>query len=570
MSFWVDTPCPWKFLQPDESLNLNFADYRLADCRQNHNCFQEHNLPYLPTRVISIEEHSGDIRLMDAGGIRDRYICLSHCWGSKQPLVTTSENIQDHRKSIPWEEIPRLYQDTLRIARRYRIKYVWIDSLCILQGDKEDWAREAGRMKDVYGNAFLTIAATSSPDCSSNILNSSSDDRGSFAECFFRHWEGTTTAGPFEWITMSTDLLSYATCSACQPSFFNLPKSCLPTKCLSPLYKRAWVLQESLLSPRTLSFTVCRLQWTCRESVTSSMDGSVKIDHGFPQGFNQMIQNIAGTASRFQGCHWLDLVQCYSKLEISKEHDWLPALSGLAEVYQQTDPSSRYLAGIWDNWLLPSLTWKRVSSGNVTKRGQRGFRAKPASPKQVDESYWCTPSWSWASVGDAVSFVGNGEWGLAYVSLREANCDPSTVDNPWGNVRQGKLQVSGPISLFSDDEQHDCKLTHETDINYDCDLEELAGKEIECLVLGLETSSYERHGRRMNDSESWNRHVSLSIKIFGLLLELLDPKTSTYRRVGLVRYFFDGRGPYKVDGSGDGAWWYQRTTDRFRRDITIV
>lgn len=506
---------------------------------------------------------------MESSGVQDRYICLSHCWGSKQPLVTTKTNLEDHLNHIPWESMPPLYRDTIRLAWRYGIKYVWIDSLCILQGDERDWAHEAGRMKDVYGNAFLTVAAASSPDCSSGILSNSLDGRASFDESMFLHWEGTTTGGAFKWIIASFDLLDYNTCYSCDPSFSYLPKSCLPTRCLSPLYRRAWVLQENLLSPRTLSFALYRLKWTCRDSIKSS-DNHPNDDHGFPQGFNQLIQSITESPSKYRGCHWLELVQCYSKLKIARQHDWLPALSGLAQIYQQTDPDSRYLAGIWDNWLLPSLTWRRNDATSKAKRGTESLLIKPTSSEQSGQSYWCTPSWSWASIGNAVVFDGNDQWAKAYAFLRGANCDPSTIHNPWGNVRHGKLDISGPISAFGPEEQRRCELGHETELNYDYDANDLAGKDIECLVLGLETSSYEKHGRQPNDLESWNRQVSLSVKIFGLLLEAVDVDTATYRRVGLLRYYYEGRGPYAIDKSRRGVWWYQRTTDTFRRDITII
>ncbi|KAF0322805.1 heterokaryon incompatibility protein [Colletotrichum asianum] len=280
------------------------------------------------------------------------------------------------------------------------------------------------------------------------------------------------------------------------------------------------------------------------------------MDHGFPQGFNHMMQNIAETPSIYQGYHWLELIQCYSKLKIAKDHDRLPALSGLAQVYQQTDPNSRYLAGIWDNWLLPSLAWRRASLGKAMEGDREGFKVNQESPEESDQSQWCTPSWSWASIGDSVIFEGNEQWAKAFVCLRGADCEPSTIHNPWGNVRHGKLHVSGPISAFGPNEQHRCELGHETELNYDYDAKDLAGKEIECLVLGLETSSYEKHGRHPNDLESWNRQVSLSIKIFGLLLEPVDVDTATYRRVGLLRYYHEGRGPYAIDKSRRGVWWY--------------
>lgn len=104
----------------------------------------------LPTRVVKVDNKPEDIRLVDGRNSRGHYMCLSHCWGSKQPLTTNKANLGDHLTSIPWDKIPKLYQDTIRLAWRYHIQLVWIDSVCILQGDDADWAHEVGRMCDVW------------------------------------------------------------------------------------------------------------------------------------------------------------------------------------------------------------------------------------------------------------------------------------------------------------------------------------------------------------------------------------------------------------------------------------
>jgi hypothetical protein len=56
------------------------------------------------------------------------------------------------------------------IARYLEFDYIWIDCLCIVQDDREDWNREAARMAKVYSNASLTIAASVSPNCDNGFL----------------------------------------------------------------------------------------------------------------------------------------------------------------------------------------------------------------------------------------------------------------------------------------------------------------------------------------------------------------------------------------------------------------
>ena len=43
-------------------------------------------------------------------------------------------------------------------------RYLWIDSLYIIQDDEEDWAREAAAMAKIYSGSLCTLAALSSRD----------------------------------------------------------------------------------------------------------------------------------------------------------------------------------------------------------------------------------------------------------------------------------------------------------------------------------------------------------------------------------------------------------------------
>lgn len=223
---------------------------------------------------------------------------------------------------------------------------------------------------------------------------------------------------------------------------------------------------------------------------------------------------------------------------------------------------TRYLAGVWESDLFRSLTWigKR-------RRSKRIFNTKLASPSPSDLDSWHIPSWSWASISDGVEFLRLKPWAKTYVSLRGAECELSSF-NPWGNVKHGKLHVSGPISSLSVAEQQ--QHSENTEFYYDDDVEDWTEKNIECLVPGLQTYASNWDKNECNGLEPWTHKAILFIDIHGLLLELVDSDTSTYKRVGLLHYGFNGVGPYTIDQTGEGVWWYQRTADRFQRDITIV
>ncbi|KAL2198563.1 hypothetical protein P885DRAFT_59121 [Corynascus similis CBS 632.67] len=81
------------------------------------------------------------------------------------PLTTTRETLPLRKRGIAIRELPKTFRDAVVMTLCLGVRYLWIDSLCIVQDDAEDWAREAGQMAKVYRNAYLTLnAATSDAD----------------------------------------------------------------------------------------------------------------------------------------------------------------------------------------------------------------------------------------------------------------------------------------------------------------------------------------------------------------------------------------------------------------------
>ena len=44
------------------------------------------------------------------------------------------------------------------------MRYLWIDSLCIVQDSPSDWQREASRMGSVYSHAVVTVVTLAAKD----------------------------------------------------------------------------------------------------------------------------------------------------------------------------------------------------------------------------------------------------------------------------------------------------------------------------------------------------------------------------------------------------------------------
>ncbi len=119
-----------------------------------------------PTRLIDIARN--EPRLCLGVGLKGsiEYSTLNHCWGSPNPSNVTlgKNNIGSFLHRIPLNALPKTFRDFIQINRFLGIQYVWIDSLCIVQDDEEDWKAESARMTNVYGEAVLNVAAVGAVD----------------------------------------------------------------------------------------------------------------------------------------------------------------------------------------------------------------------------------------------------------------------------------------------------------------------------------------------------------------------------------------------------------------------
>jgi len=132
---------------------------------------QSEGVSRLPTRLLDVGGNNGNKRrLIIANRDTTMYAALSHCWGKVRPLTTTSTNLNQHLISIPLSSMPEMFQDAVIASRELGIRYLWIDSLCIIQDSVEDWELECSKMGRIYQGSIVTICAPAAPNSSSGFL----------------------------------------------------------------------------------------------------------------------------------------------------------------------------------------------------------------------------------------------------------------------------------------------------------------------------------------------------------------------------------------------------------------
>ncbi|KAF7924545.1 hypothetical protein EAE99_006493 [Botrytis elliptica] len=192
----------------------------------------------LPSRVIDVRSEGEDPLLVETNQRHGNWVALSYCWGSSPTTTTTRRNFQQYCNKIPMSALPHTIKDAIIITRRLGYQFLWIDSLCIVQDSPEDWAVESLKMADVYGGASLTIAAEAAIDTASGIFDSTNVLRQQQSQNFNFSVKGYHPVYPRDngrlYLRDSVDLQ--------------------PSSVISCLKKRAWALQEDLMSRRLISF----------------------------------------------------------------------------------------------------------------------------------------------------------------------------------------------------------------------------------------------------------------------------------------------------------------------------
>lgn len=146
-------------------------------CLQNHQQECGHGSSvesFRPTRLLDLNSLlvEGKVCLVNSDELKGEchYMTLSHCWGSVPLLRHTKLTGPKLRPAMPLEELPQTVRDAIVVVRHLNCQYIWIDSLCIVQDDPEDWNIEASQMYEVYSNAMCNIGATGSSNSSGGLF----------------------------------------------------------------------------------------------------------------------------------------------------------------------------------------------------------------------------------------------------------------------------------------------------------------------------------------------------------------------------------------------------------------
>jgi hypothetical protein len=370
------------------SESMKLMQSLISKCSDKHeSCQTDHGgTIYIPQRLMDLTSTFPLIRIINRDDFappksksnrqqprcQPRYVALSYRWGKVDGILKFDKSSQQRlRDGVHLREFPQLIQDSVKIARALDLDYLWVDALCIIQGDKADWHTQAGQMAHVYGNSYVCFSTAGALDPSSTLV-------------FERSPHSLGSQGIY--LDGSNDQSQEFICVE--------PRSLITRLESSGMNDRGWIFQERVLAKRTIHFNTDQLYFECAElQACESHPYGIPADVISPCFMVKSAPAAARTTSQsLQDSYrlWVLIVQQFSRRRLTNQNDKLMALAGVAQTFSALFKEERYAAGHWLSTLRNTIFWKPDRTVQAV-----------SSERQRDHLH---STWSWASHWGAVDF----------------------------------------------------------------------------------------------------------------------------------------------------------------------
>ncbi|KAF4975680.1 hypothetical protein FZEAL_7570 [Fusarium zealandicum] len=370
--------------------SLAFLQSNILRCVGN--C--EHALPtsktFLPSRLIDVRKASLIVVETEAlKGSRQtdtiHYATLSYCWGSPDEgsaqLKLTRESSSELLSGFSPDAMSSVQRDAVSVSRALGIPYLWIDALCIIQGDISDWERESSQMHKIYSCSYLCISNLATESCQHSFLSSNR----------------IQASIPYDTLSRSKKSECYGMGPAWLSSYFGLDleegswsRSDFDEARWS---KRAWTFQEAAMTTRTVIIASSGIYFNCSKGLVWEYGRVLEKPASISVGNVLEDKPVRDVYKQW----YLEVATQFSGRRPTYLSDSFPALSGIAQTFALV-LNDEYVAGLWKNDLINGLFWKWDGS----------LASSFSKLMESFKSPYVGPTWSW--VGRV-----EGEFGMGKV-----------------------------------------------------------------------------------------------------------------------------------------------------------
>ncbi|KAI0531984.1 heterokaryon incompatibility protein-domain-containing protein [Xylaria digitata] len=208
----------------------------IACCKaEHHKCYETGFIaPAALENIRLIDVQKRQVVECDMGS---KYIALSYVWGAGTKGLLTRSTVKKYARegSLAQEDVPHTIRDAILLVADLGERYLWVDSLCIIQDDLPDKIRYLPMIGEIYDAAVVVIVAA--------VKNAHSGlpGRGGYER---RQPRTTETIQGIDFTFGQPHLEDYL-----QTTVWNT---------------RGWTYQEAQLARRTLVITDFQAYWSCQ------------------------------------------------------------------------------------------------------------------------------------------------------------------------------------------------------------------------------------------------------------------------------------------------------------------
>ena len=326
-------------------------------------------------RLIDVEQQT-----VVSANLTERYIALSYVWGQDTMPLLRKDTLYQYTSpnGLKNIEIPRTIADAMKIAKVTGERYLWVDSLCIVQDDSRDKLQQLPIMADIYSRAHFVIVASA----------------GNSAEAALPGMGSTTR---LRWQQVET--IHGITFTTAQPSLREALR-------LTTWSTRGWTFQESMLASRMLIFTEYQMFWQCRGAgfredlhfPYASMSMRIEPEHKAQEPQNRDTIYPKSGPGTCRTAAYCSNVQLFTKRHFREQSDILWAFAGILKSLVPQFPQG-YIWGLPKERLDATLLWDISCSRSTHARHSQHSVAVGKEPRFLP-----FPSWSWLSTSTPVQF----------------------------------------------------------------------------------------------------------------------------------------------------------------------
>lgn len=337
------------------------------------------------------------------GSDGDSYVCLSYRWGNSENKGTLKAMVQELQQpqslAVPHirSRISPIILHAMQLVRNVDERYLWADSLCIVQDDEHSMQKELNRMGAIYGCALFTIVAA--------------DGDSGYG------LPGVRGAAPPR--TLNQEMIPFG-----EETLLPVDGRLWDARHITEYNKRAWTYQEFEMSGRILSFAREKVHWECQCALWNEDSA---LDTNSDPDANPIVEGFPDVRL------FSNMVREYNERTLSYDQDALNAISGMLAVFSRAFEGG-FMFGLPIMFFELALCWQPSSPFDLRRREAPHTPASAVRPG--------LPSWSWVGwqgpVSCCINEVGLGRSAYYFGNFRTLTYPITTWHasrTPAGDIR---------------------------------------------------------------------------------------------------------------------------------------